>query len=189
MGNLINKKKSIKITNLTNFKDIIDKKLYNYELCKLNKYFIRISNLSDYNFRNIISIACDFDFYLYIKEQLETVNCDNLVIHFIINSPCYLTFLFFLNKNKLSVKIKNPIMSSYKLIITLLENLPENINTLIIDYDVYNIYIKNKINLPISLEFMKVKYKLYNQDRNSTNNINSANNINRLPNNCVLLFF
>jgi hypothetical protein len=182
MGNII-KEKTNQIVNLTNLREIIDYKFNNYQLCKFNNYFIRIYKYYNKNLnKTIISIACEFSFFSFIREQLETLDYENLMVHFIINNPCYLNFILFLHQDKLCIKIKNPIQTMHRSINLLLENLPKNVYTLIINYDIYNFGINNIINIPNSLKIIKVKKNF------SPNNKLNFDNMLKLPNNCTLLF-
>lgn len=184
MGNDISNHKSNNFINFQEFKDIINYDLQPFEICKINKHFIRLSKQTSKCSisKNIIFITCDFSCFLYIKEQLETLSHNKLLINFIISHPCHLTFDIFDIEDKMCIQFKYTTRHMCKLIGLLLQNLPKNINILIIDYDVYCLCMKKMNNLPCSLELIQVKKDLFNTDKKHTTNII------KLPHNCVIQF-
>jgi len=181
MGNTIKKKKCVQIINLKHLEDIINHNFGTFQMCQFNKFLIRISKLTNEKSicKNIIFIACDIYFFLYIKEQLESLNYNEHIIHFIISYPCYLTFSIFEINGKISVAFEDATESMCKLIGFILQNLPVNINILIISYNTYCRCIKQMNNFPCSLELVQIK-KIFGM-------INIFQNI-KLPHNCQIKF-
>lgn len=182
MTNTFYKKNCEKICILTSFQDIFELNFETCQICKLDKYLIRIFKIveSDHIFKNIIFITCEISFYIYIKQHIELLD-DKNTINFFISYPCHLSFSIFKTNDKVHVVFKDVNEYMCKLIGLILQNLPNNTNILTIDYIVFRRCIGKMNNLPCLLELIQIKKHFLDVKNNVLTKI-------KLPHNCKIEF-
>jgi hypothetical protein len=184
MGNRESRNKPAQNIYALNFKDIIDYDFQQLTICKIDTHYIRVHKytLTQSTHEQNIFITCDFSFFLYIKDQLQMFNYDKQKIQFVICFPCHITFDIFSIENKVCMELHHNSIYTYKLIRLLLQNLPSNINNLIMDHDIYWLCSAYMNNLPCGLQLIQIKKNIF--DKVSIR----QTNIPKLPHGCIVEF-